>query len=419
MNEIPWTIVVPLVAVVVVVDGALLWDLRRSRVQHLPKWAWALIILLVSFPVGPIVYLALGRVSKHATPVGEAPPPTPVSTGTVGGGAPPAVPLPPPDAAQRATAPHIDLAVRPTADRPSTAPPAAAGPAVISTRSLRKEYGDLAAVDDVDLVVPEGSTYGLIGPNGAGKTTLLSMLAGLRYPTAGEIDLAVERRRIAVLPDTPHFEPWLTAREVVDLARHLVAPEVPASRVDEALEEAGVAHAADRRSGGFSRGMLQRLGIATCLVGEPDVFVMDEPSSALDPAGRRDVLDLISRLGRDRTVLLSTHILGDVQQVCDTVGVIDQGRLKFQGPIRDLLTRTSTVYRVQVRDRDGRLRDTLEATDWVESVHERSPGELILHVTDADAAERLTPGLVAGLDVGLVSFGAATDLETAFLELVR
>src|SRR5262245_7552466 len=195
-------------------------------------------------------------------------------------------------------------------------------PAIVATRGLRKEYGATVALDGVDLSVPRGSVYGLVGPNGAGKTTILGILSGLRRATAGSVVLGVDRRRMAVLPDTPEFEPWMRAREVVDLARTLVAPEVPPDRTDEALGEMGLSAAAHLSVGGFSRGMLQRLGLAATVVTEPDLLVLDEPTSALDPAGRREVLDLVSRLATRTTVLLSSHLLGDVQRVCDWVGIL-------------------------------------------------------------------------------------------------
>src|SRR5690606_25986948 len=127
-------------------------------------------------------------------------------------------------------------------------------------------------------------TYGLIGPNGAGKTTMLSILAGLRRPTEGDFHLDVDKRDVGVVVDTPQFEPWLTGREVIDLARNLTAPDLPVDRVDAVLEEVGLAAAADRHVGGYSRGMLQRLGLAGGLVGDPQLLILDEPSSALDPA---------------------------------------------------------------------------------------------------------------------------------------
>jgi ABC-2 type transport system ATP-binding protein len=287
----------------------------------------------------------------------------------------------------------------------------------VSTDALGKRYGDTVALRDVDLVVPRGSTYGLIGPNGAGKTTMLSILAGLRRPTEGQVHLEVPRAKVAVVVDTPHFEPWLTAREVVDLARNLTAEDLPEARVEEVLHQVGLPDAIDRRVGGFSRGMLQRVGLAAGLVGHPELLILDEPSAALDPAGRREVLDLIGSLAGTTTVILSTHVLADVQQVCDVVGVIDHGSLRFQGAIGDLLARTSTVYALHVRDGSAELRSKLADLPWVSEVTEPAPGRLRVVVSDATEAEREVPVLVAAAGVSLASFAPATDLETAFLEL--
>jgi ABC-2 type transport system ATP-binding protein len=221
---------------------------------------------------------------------------------------------------------------------------------VLETVALRKVYDGTVALDDVHLAVETGSVYGLVGPNGAGKSTLIGVVAGLRRPSAGEVRLHIDRRRVAVMPDTPLFDPWLTAREVVDLSRAMVAPHVPGSAVDDALREAGLADVSSRRVGGFSRGMLQRLGIAATIVSAPDLLVFDEPASALDPLGRYDVLELVGRLANRSTILFSSHILADVQRVCDTVGVLREGRLLYQGPLETLLTeRVQPAYLVRVR----------------------------------------------------------------------
>jgi ABC-2 type transport system ATP-binding protein len=388
--DLPTTIALTIVvAAALAIVVACLVDLSRREVRHLPKWAWALVIVLGNVPVGPLVYVLVGRI-----PAGEEP----------------AAELPPPPAPGAAAAPTT----------PTVAPEVVwqgGSDAVITTRGLGKRYGDTDALLDVDLDVPRGATYGLIGPNGAGKTTMLSILAGLRRPTSGSLDLSVPRTAIGTLVDTPQFEPWLTAREVVDLARHLTAPHLPPARVTEVLVEVGLGDALDRRTGGFSRGMLQRLGLAACLVGDPDVLIMDEPSSALDPAGRREVLDLIGRLAHTKTVLLSTHILSDVQQVCDVVGVIDAGRLRYQGPLADLLAATSTSFALHVRGDTSGLVAQLARRGWVLDVAEGAPGRLRLTVADADRAEREVPELLAHEGLALVSFYPATDLESAFLEL--
>ncbi len=390
MGGIPWDIVGPIAAVVVLVDLFLLWDLRHREVNSLPKLAWAAIIVLVSFPLGAFIYWVAGRVPPGR---GEVEDEAPVGK--------------PDNADALATQlPDEDIRWEP------------GGRLAVATQGLRKVY-DVAAVDGVDLRVPDGAIYGLIGPNGSGKTTLLDLIAGLRTPTEGSVDLAVDRQRMAVLPDTPSFEPWLTGREVVDLARNLVAPSLSPDRVDDALAEVDLLDAGDRRTGGYSRGMLQRLGLASCLVGDPTVLVLDEPSSALDPAGRRSVLDLVGRLAGRRTVLLSTHVLADVQQVCDTVGVLQHGRLAFQGPIDQLLARTSSVYRLRVAPDDRGVVEALRATPWVAGITPEGAGGYRIVVSDVAAGEAGMPGVLAATGARLHAFGPATDLEAAFLALTE
>jgi len=397
VTEVPWAVVGPLVAVVVVVDVWLLVDLWRHEVAQMPKWAWAAVILLVTFPIGALVYWFVGRVRPQ-----ELPP-------DADAWAPPATPAAPGD-----TAEATGYVVGPTAAGAAWEPN---GEVVLRTDRLRKVY-DVAAIYEVELRVPRGAVYGLIGPNGAGKTTLLDLVAGLRIPTAGEVDVRVPRQRIAVLPDTPQFDPWLTAREVVELVAHLADTQLPAGGADQALEGVDLAVAADRRVGGFSRGMLQRLGLASCLVGDPQLLLLDEPSSALDPGGRREVLDLVGQLAGDRTVVLSTHVLSDVQQVCDTVGVLQGGRLVFQGPIEDLLARTSSVYRLRTAG-GADLEQRLDRVDWVESVAREAAGGYRLVVTDVAAAEAGIAEVLVDAGAALHAFGPASDLESAFLELTE
>jgi ABC-2 type transport system ATP-binding protein len=291
---------------------------------------------------------------------------------------------------------------------------------IVETRALTKVYDGRRALDAVDLAVPRGGVYGLVGPNGSGKTTLLALLSGLRRPTSGDIRIDIDRSRVAVLPDTPQFEAWLSAREVVDLARKLTSPRAPASRVEEALAESGLADAIDRRVGGFSRGMLQRLGLAATVIGEPDLLLLDEPCSALDPGGRREVLDLVKRLGSRATVLFSSHILSDVQQVSDTVGVLREGRLLYQGPLEDLLVGHAVPgYLVRLRDGADEAAARLRHEDWVTGVEEEGNDLRVAVRSMSDAESRLVAVLAAaGARVVSVAPEAA-DLEDVFLELTR
>jgi len=306
-----------------------------------------------------------------------------------------------------------------TAAASPPAPVAGDAPPLVTTRGLGKVYGGVTALADVDLVVPRGAVYGVVGPNGAGKTTLLSILVGLRQPTSGSVTVAVEPERVALVPDTPSFEPWLTAREVVALARSLVGLAPSAEAVVSTLRLTGLADAADRACGGFSRGMLQRLGLAAAMAGEPTLLVLDEPAAALDPAGRRDVLDLVSDLSGRTTVLFSSHILADVQQVCDTIGILRDGRLLFQGPTRDLLAgRAAPAFTVRLRPPLDGVVEALEAAPWVHVVERPGLDRLRVTVASTDDAETELVRVLADAGARVVGIAPAeVDLEHVFLEL--
>jgi ABC-2 type transport system ATP-binding protein len=212
----------------------------------------------------------------------------------------------------------------------------------------------VAAVDDLTLSVEEGEVFGFVGPNGAGKTTTIKMLMGLIYPTRGRafifdapIPSAASKRRIGYLPEHPAWYDFLTGREAIEFFAGLA--QVPAGervrRSGELLELVGLAGAADRQIRKYSKGMQQRLGIAQALVGDPAFVVLDEPMSGLDPIGRKDVRDLILELKRrGKTVFFSTHILPDVEALCDRVGVILEGKLRDVGRLDQLLSaRVQTV----------------------------------------------------------------------------
>ena len=290
---------------------------------------------------------------------------------------------------------------------------------MIQTTGLVKRYGATEALKGVDLRVEHGSTYGLVGPNGAGKTTLLGILAGLRRATAGSITIDADRSRIAVLPDTPRFDPWLTGREVVELAQKLTSDTD--DRVEEVLADAGLADATDRTVGGYSRGMLQRLGVACTIVGEPSLVLLDEPASALDPLGRREVLDLIGRLKGSATILFSSHILADVQEVCDAVGILDHGDLVFQGSVETLLVgRAVPRYRVRVRPPSDSVALALERHDWIQAVERSGADELQVTVSSLDDAESKLAGALAAAGARVISIGPeAVTLEQAFLEVTQ
>jgi len=237
----------------------------------------------------------------------------------------------------------------------------------VVTSSIAKAYGQTKALSNVNISVDRGSVYGLVGPNGAGKTTLLSLLAGLRTPTSGSIVMVASE--VGVLPDTPLFDRWLTGREVVSLARSLAQKEIAEARISEVLETAGLSDAADRKVGGYSRGMLQRLGLASTVVADPDLILLDEPAAALDPKGRKEVLDLVRALKGRSTVIFSSHILDDVEQVCDTIGILSAGEIVYEGSLERLLAihGTERTYRIDTED-PGAVVASLVDQEWVETV---------------------------------------------------
>jgi ABC-2 type transport system ATP-binding protein len=220
----------------------------------------------------------------------------------------------------------------------------------IRIERLHKVFGQVQALSGLDLIVQHGSIFGFLGPNGAGKTTTIRILTGLARPTRGQawiggLDIHTQgsqiSRLIGYLPEEPLFYSWMTPREFLEYSGRLFGLTVAElnKRIPELLDLAGLKAATKRRIGGFSRGMRQRLGLAQALINQPQILLLDEPASALDPAGRREVLELIKEMRGKCTVMMSTHILADVERVCDRVGIISDGRLVAEASKEELLQR--------------------------------------------------------------------------------
>jgi len=221
----------------------------------------------------------------------------------------------------------------------------------IRTEHLTKIYRQrLIAVNDMKLEVPRGSVFGLLGPNGAGKTTTLRLLLGLQHPTAGHAEVfgrscgpnAVGvRSQIGYLPTNPKFPGNLRPIEYLDLLGKLsrLQPQVRRPRISALLRSVGLLGATDQRIDTFSTGMCTRLGIAASLIADPPLLLWDEPTAGLDPSARRFTLDLIRELGKDKTIVVATHILSDIDQICDHLGVMHEGRMIFTGSMRDMKQR--------------------------------------------------------------------------------
>jgi ABC-2 type transport system ATP-binding protein len=306
----------------------------------------------------------------------------------------------------------------------------ASGPAV-ETRRLTKIFQDrVVALSPTDLVVPRGSVFGLIGPNGAGKTTTFRMMIGLQRPTSGSVlvlgehmhpDAANLRRRIGYLPTGPRFPATSTPIEhlrlVGDISR-LTRSETDA-RIAVLLRDLDLLNAAGSRISSFSTGMVTRLGIAAALINDPEILIWDEPTSGLDPVGRRQVTDLIKQLGKTRTVIVSTHVLGDVDRVCDEVGLLYRGRLIYSGSLADMKRRVQTnVVQLEL---DGDVDKLLaHAATW-ETAVDLDWQAPILRVQISEGAPVPATlsqlfAMIAQEDVSLLSVNMGSDqMEDAFL----
>ncbi|MBS3974162.1 MAG: ABC transporter ATP-binding protein [Actinobacteria bacterium] len=310
----------------------------------------------------------------------------------------------------------------------ATDAPTATGVAIEIT-GLSKYYGETRALEGVDLTVPEGSVYGFLGPNGAGKTTALRILTGMARPSVGgatvfghDVVRATNdvRALIGFLPDVPGYYPWMTAEEFLRFAGRLhgVSGRLLDERVASLLDLAGLA-GVTQRVGGFSRGMKQRLGVAQALINAPKLLMLDEPTSALDPMGRKDVLEMIAALRGKTTVFFSTHILTDVERVCDMVAILDHGRVVRQATIAEL-KREGHAVRLAVEVERGAedLEALLSAQPWAMGC-ERDGQTVRCVVGDLHAARTSIPAIVASKHMALVRMvDEEPTLEDVFVELV-
>ena len=276
----------------------------------------------------------------------------------------------------------------------------------VEVSGLRKRYRRVEALRGIDLVVPAGSVFGFLGPNGAGKTTTMKILMGLIRPGEGGAYVlgrdiregTAVRARIGYLPQNPSFYRRMSVRRVLGfVARRFVSGSRRAveRRVEETLALVGLGDKADRRVGALSGGELRRVGIAQAYVGHPDLLILDEPSVGLDPAGRREVLDLLDGLRRQTTVFYSTHILDDVQRIADHIAVLDHGRIVAQGGIEEFRAAGQASYRVGLRgDGEAAVR-ALAAEPWVTAATPLGEGVWRVEVSERQEAEALlVPALV-------------------------
>ena len=305
----------------------------------------------------------------------------------------------------------------------------------ISMVGLTKHYKGVQALTDLTLDVPAGTVFGFLGPNGAGKSTTLKVLAGLARPTAGNATInglpvsaaGDHRRELGYLAQDPQFYGWMTGRETLRYVARFHGSDRDRERwIGELLERVGIADAGDRRTATYSGGMRQRLGIAQALVGRPAVILLDEPVSALDPIGRKDVLDLMRELKGETTVFYSTHILDDVQRVSDHVAILDHGRLIKAAPTQALLgSFTKDTLKVVLGGAAHATEVGLGAIPGVASVTvvSRDGANTTYDISTVAGAsadvQRSITGFAVAAGLTLISNSEETlDLETVFLRLI-
>ncbi|MCL2615336.1 MAG: ABC transporter ATP-binding protein [Dehalococcoidia bacterium] len=305
----------------------------------------------------------------------------------------------------------------------------------IKCENLTKRYGALTALDGLTIEVPERSIFGFLGPNGSGKTTMIKLLMGMSRLSAGRAwvnekevvaDAPEMRTQIGYLPDVPNFYNWMTGGEFLQFAGelHQLLPADRMSRSHELLELTGLKKAGKRKIGGYSRGMKQRLGLAQALMNRPRVLFLDEPCSALDPMGRRDVLNIILKLKESTTVFMSTHILSDVERVCDSLAIINKGKLVATSTVEALHRRFAlSSFDIAFDDDVAQFSTLLEKQPWVQKVEKleinNMPG-LRVQAGDVQTAKREMPQLIAASCLSLVRYEMTMpSLEDIFVQLVQ
>jgi ABC-2 type transport system ATP-binding protein len=296
--------------------------------------------------------------------------------------------------------------------------------APLDVRALRKTYGELVAVDDVTLSVAAGDVYGYLGPNGAGKTTSLRMMLGLIRPTGGEVrlfgqdpnaDPVAALAGVAGFVEEPAFYPYLSGRRNLEMMATLDGGD--GGRIDELLHVVDLAHRAGDRVRGYSHGMRQRLGIAAALLRSPRLLLLDEPTTGLDPAGMRDMRGMVKRLaGEGITILLSTHLMSEVEQLCNRLAIIQLGRIRYEGTLAELLARSDGRYRLEATD-PGRAADVCRVIAGITDVTLQDGS--VWFAADADAAASVSVHLAeAGIGVRALVPGGR-GLEELFFEITE
>lgn len=302
----------------------------------------------------------------------------------------------------------------------------------ISIKKLTKKFKEFVAVDDISFEVPENHVMGFLGPNGAGKTTTLRMLVGLSRPNSGEIEIAGKRITFGdasanitfgYLPEQPSFYRWMNGQEYLSFIAdtYKIKNDVMAKKIKELLTLVNLYDARRKRISTYSNGMKQRLGIAQALMNDPKVLIMDEPVSALDPIGRREVLNIIQELKKEKTILLSTHILSDVDKICDDVAIINNGKILVVSPIAELKEKYGQPILEVEFDKDPKdIEQSLKAEDWVNTV-ERSGNYIKIWPKDIKAVDKNEAiKFLSKQNIGVLRYGQILpEIEDLFVRIIR
>ena len=307
---------------------------------------------------------------------------------------------------------------------------------VIEVENLTKIFnGKLVAVNNLTFTVERRAVYGFLGPNGAGKTTTIRLLLGLLRPTAGVVKVfggsmtpsaSALRRRIGYLPTNPRFPPKMTPITYLDFVGRLfgLGDEDRKNRLSSLIRAVGLLGDSAREIGGFSTGMLTRLGIAAALMNDPELLILDEPTSGLDPSGRKWTLELIEELSKEKTVFVSSHILGDIDRVCNSVGVISQGKSIFSGTIKEIKKSIrGHSIRLEIEGDVEKLCQALKKVEWVIGLERRGDFSVDIEFDPGmpmAEAVKAAADLVSRQGLDLISVTSSTSsIEDAFVELLR
>lgn len=301
----------------------------------------------------------------------------------------------------------------------------------ITVNNLSKNFDSFAAVDGLSFNVTKNHVVGFLGPNGAGKTTTLRMLVGLSKPTGGDIVISgipvvfgdsAANKKIGYLPELPSMYSWMSGYEYLSFVADILKLDKKAkeTKISELLKLVDLTEARNRRIATYSGGMKQRLGIAQALINDPEVIIMDEPVSALDPIGRKNVLHVIEKLKKNRTILLSTHILSDVDKICDDVVIINKGKLVVSAPLAELKTKyASPILEIEFTSDPREILGKVRKEKWVKKV-EQDGALMKIWLADNSVVENNVPlKFFATQKIGILKYGLTLpETEDLFIELM-